>query len=169
MNIISFDPSLRHTGYFWSIAGIEEGGVIETNGDRIDSLAEIYEAVDALMITCLSCVPDETCLTVAVEGYAFASRGQAVTVQAEVGGIIRAVCRAHGCTVREIPPLVWKSKILGKIGFRLKKGTKAEVKEYLDWARVCTGRTFNTSHEADAFMMAELVRKETALSEQAIV
>jgi len=159
MKIISFDPSLRHTGFYWHNGIDGNSGVIEPTGERIDSLAQILMEVSTITQNLTS---EWVCV---VEGYAFAAKGQAVTVQAEVGGIIRAVARLTGMHVIEIAPQQWKAEIMGAVGCQLKKRTKAEIAEYLKWVHLSTSATFITTHEADAYMMAEYIRRRNSIKE----
>lgn len=83
-----------------------------------------------------------------VEGYSMASRGNALTKMAELGGVVRAACGMFGVPVVEVPPPTWKS-----VTFRAKKATKAERKAYLAKTYELLGIQVFTTDIADAALM----------------
>lgn len=153
MNLVAFDPSLTSTGVW--IDKERKSQVIKTSDkdSRIERLAEIHHMVSLILYR----VRPEI---VAVEAYAFGiNNSRSLTVQAEVGGIIRAIACVLGAGVVEISPTQWKSDILGKEMVRAKKKTKMEQAIYLGVAKAATGYSFETTDEADAAMIAMYVKK----------
>jgi Holliday junction resolvasome RuvABC endonuclease subunit len=152
MNIVAFDPSLVSTGVW--IDAKAQSTVIKTDAkaNRIQRLAAIHSQVTSIL---RDARPD----LVVVENYAFQVRNsKAITVQAEVGGIIRSVAHLMGAYVVEVSAMQWKSAVMGKDMIRAKKGTKMEKSLYLGYVESQSGIRFATCDEADAFMIAEYVK-----------
>ena len=84
-----------------------------------------------------------------IEGYSMGSRSSAVTVAAEIGGIIRACFSAYGVPIIEIAPQCWKAVT----GIRLKKASVQDKREYRNECITKFGFSFDTVDEVDAFLM----------------
>jgi hypothetical protein len=102
LNIISIDPSLRSTGVFTCVSGKCAAYSLRYKEDRLELLGKyvrhfIAEAKKRY----------DLCI---IEGYSMGSRSSSVTVQAEVGGIVRAFFSAVGTPIIEIPPQSWKAR-----------------------------------------------------------
>jgi Holliday junction resolvasome RuvABC endonuclease subunit len=89
---------------------------------------------------------------VVVEGYSYGSTGNAVTKQAEIGGVIRAACGSLRVPVVEMPIQTWKAQM-----HRSPKGTKAKDAAYLDATFDCLGIHCDTVDIADAAMILATV------------
>lgn len=104
---------------------------------------------------------------VAVEGYAYGMRGQAVYQLAGLGEIVRLTLAENGFDVVEVPPASLKQFVTGK-GNAKKEHMILEV--YKRWGVEC-----KTSDEADAYGLAQMARallnddvKLTAFQTQAL-
>lgn len=131
------------------------GLVIRTDSKRprVERLVEIFDRVSNVIF-------EEEPDVVAVESYAFGMQNsKSVTVQAEVGGIIRALAGSGGAAVVEVAVSQWKSAIMGKQNVRARKRTKAEQAMYLGAAKAATGVRFTSCDEADACMIGLYVRR----------
>jgi len=160
MRIISLDPSLRSFGIFTNEDGATFSEVIQREEkDRIEVLkwfclhfaAEAAKKWD-LMI---------------VEGYAFnagskwigpdgkvKARSSSITVQAEVGGLVRGLFAARGVPIIEVPIGTWKSVT----GISMKKGTTQYESDYLNEVAIKYKVRFETTDEADAFLFYQTVK-----------
>lgn len=148
MRIISVDPSLRSLGIFYQENGEINSDVIQrTEKDRLDVLGRI----------CLK-FAKESALgwdLLIVEGYSLgATNSNAVTVQAEVGGLIRGLFTARKVPIIEVPIPTWKHVTKTT----LKKGNAMATSDYLNEVIRKFGIKFKTTDEADAYMLYETVR-----------
>lgn len=154
VRIAAFDPSLRSTGV-WIGGGrfMSYNGVIAPRCARLEALAEIMQSVERAL-----CVygPVDLCV---VEGYAFGAQGNALTVQAEVGGVIRAVCKIRGNRVTEVAPMLWQSVMMNRRLTGVTSKIKRNRRLYLSMVEKHHGEVFGTTDEADAWMMAEFIRR----------
>ncbi len=160
MRVISIDPSLRSLGMFFMEDGELNSNVIQrTEKDRLEVLKRF----------CLK-FAREAALgwdLLIVEAYAFSeggkyinkegkvkSKSSSVTVQAEVGGLIRGLFGARGVPIIEVVSSTWKSVT----GISLKKGTTMAESDYINAVVKKYGIRFQTVDECDAFLMYETVR-----------
>jgi len=158
INLIAFDPSLRKIGIYIKIGDEEKSKRYEYHSkiSRLKVLAQIYNDM-AILINRLS---GKYNIDVGIiEGYAFSKNSKSITAQAEVGGIVRGILGDCEIPIIEVAPLTWKSDMLGKGNIRLKKSTKAQQMIYLDKVQRYHDRRFDSTDEADAWMMARLVEK----------
>jgi Holliday junction resolvasome RuvABC endonuclease subunit len=95
---------------------------------------------------------------VVVEDYPFKASGNAITKQAEIGGILREAIAAVGVPIIEINVQTWKS-----VMHRSPKGTKAKDSAYLDATFACIEVNVATPDIADAAMI--LVTCDKAMDE----
>jgi Holliday junction resolvasome RuvABC endonuclease subunit len=85
-----------------------------------------------------------------IEEYTFHNaQSRSVTIQAEVGGIIRACFAAYGVPILEVNTQTWKA--ITKM--RLPKTSGYDKSQYLNKVREQFGLSFKTTDEADAYMM----------------
>ena len=158
MNLISFDPSLRKIGIYIQIGDKNKSKRYEYHSriPRLEVLVKIYRD----MATLINQLNGKYNIDVGiVEGYAFSKNSQSITPQAEVGGIVRALLGNCEIPVIEVAPLTWKSVMLGSKNVRLKKGTKEQQRIYLATVRRIHKISFDSTDEADAWMMARLIKK----------
>ena len=147
MNAVSFDPSLTATGVWISSTG--ESLTIRTDrqASRQFRLATIMGQTEAILDRASPQI-------IFIEAYAFGVKNSSsVTQQAEVGGVIRACAGRRGLSVIEVPPMSWKSAILGSARVRMKKRTAVEKAAYLSAVKERTGKAFRNPDEADAYML----------------
>jgi len=158
MNLIAFDPSLRKIGIYIQIGDKDKSKRYEYHSKipRLEVLTKIYRDMAILINQLNSKYNIEIGI---VEGYAFSKNSQSITPQAEVGGIVRALLGDCEIPVIEVAPLTWKAGMLGGKNVRLKKATKEEQRIYLATVQRKHNRSFNTTDEADAWMMARLIEK----------
>lgn len=149
MKIISLDPSLRSFGLFW-VDGEDWGSEViqRPEYDRLEVLTRLTYRFAAesgkgwdLMI---------------VEDYAFGggnAQSRSITVQAEIGGLIRGLFGAREVPIIEVPIGVWKATT----GIRMEKGTSMHKSDYLGAVVKKYGMAFETVDEADAFLFYQTV------------
>jgi Holliday junction resolvasome RuvABC endonuclease subunit len=152
MDIVAFDPSLVSTGVWIDRENRSTCIATDPKNDRILRLSQILKAAARVI---QEIKPD----IVAVESYAFGiSNSRAITSQAEVGGIIRAVAKYHNAYVVEIAPAQWRSAVMGREMVRAKKTTLVNKAVYLGHVKSISGIRFATTDEADAWMIAHYVK-----------
>lgn len=158
MNLIALDPSLRRIGVYISSQNKSGSKRYEYNRklSRLEALTEIYRDMNALIRRAKSKHDLQVGI---IEGYIFSKKSSSITSQAEVGGIIRGILGDCGVPIIEVAPLTWKSNMLGKQNIRLKKSTKAQQELYLRIVYAKHKVRFDTTDEADAWMMAKIVEK----------
>ena len=84
-----------------------------------------------------------------IENYSFGSQSRSVTVQGEVGGIIRACFASWDIPIIEMENAIWKSIT----GIRLKKNSVQEKREYLNAVAEKFNMELGTTDECDAYLM----------------
>ncbi len=139
--IIGIDASLTATG--WCVLDGEhvDTGRIRSKLKGVERLLEI-EGELLKMLTAFN--PALVC----IEGYSFGSKGMAVYQIGELGGIIRRLLHVHSIPWIEIAPVSVKKFATGK-GNTKKEQVIAHVLSR--W-----GVHFDTSDEADAFVLAKI-------------
>lgn len=149
MGIISIDPSLRQTGIYDEFTdtthiiktGLEEEGV---------ALNKIYTVLTNGIRKRGPCI-------IVYEGNScFGSLGYGASSLFAVIGIIRMIAAQQGCVAIEMPVQTWKTFIFGKARKEWPtKGNKARhyIVAYLSAVEAAIGRHFETTDEADAFMI----------------
>jgi len=146
MRIISIDPSLRSTGIFYVEDGAVNSEVIQKKGDRLEVLGYMARkfALESKGFDLLI-----------IEDYSFGAGGsRSITVQAELGGLIRGLFSARGVPILEMPIQLWKAVT----DIRGKKGTAMEKSDYLNLVGEKFKVRFKTTDESDAFLMYQTVR-----------
>lgn len=145
MNILAVDPSLRSTGMFFIEDGAFNSDVIQLKGDRLEVMGKMLlrfaneaKGFDLLII----------------EDYAFGGKDRSVTVQAEIGGIIRACFAARGKPIIEVPISTWKAHA----GIKLPKDGPLWKSNYLNAVAEKFKLRYQTVDEADAFLLYATVR-----------
>jgi Holliday junction resolvasome RuvABC endonuclease subunit len=148
--LLAIDPGTT-TGLAWKRLGYPNETMetalvkVPKTGDRCQDLSTYSTDLRVFISTAQPGI-------VLIENYSFASRGNAVTHQAEIGGIIRAqVGRLHLPWVEVAIP-TWKS-----ITFRAKKDTKAQRNDYLSQAFNVLGVHVHNCDIADAALMLHTV------------
>lgn len=159
MRIISLDPSLRSFGIYSVEDGEEFSEVkrIPKEVDRLDALGRLLS-----WLSNVSAEPWDLCL---VENYIFGggakkwngkvADSRSITIMAEIGGIVRGLFRARKVPVIEVNVEVWKAVT----GIRMEKGTIGRTEQYTAAVAKVFGRKFQTTDEADAFLMYHTVKK----------
>lgn len=152
MRIISLDPSLRGFGVYSMRDGIEGGEVkkIPTSVDRVPTLGRI--------LSWLSNIAAEGWDLCIVEDYAFEggkNNFRAGTIQAEVGGVARAMFSARKVPVIEIDISTWKAVT----GVRINKGNSTYKSDYQNAVMKLYGKRFDSVDIIDAFLFYQTVKK----------
>lgn len=144
--VIAIDPSLRSCGFF-----IPEGDkslAIRSTEHEYTALHKILEGTAKIFKTYR---PEQ----IVIERLAFSKHSRSVSAMGEVHGIIKALAVHYNVEIVEMSSNTWKSYIFGS---RMKawprKGkTKKATAVYLDRVKKATGRSFQTTDEADAYMI----------------
>ena len=142
LNILCIDPSLRSTGVLKLKEGKITTYVIKRKEERVEALGWFLKHFAYV-------AKETTWDLVLIESYSFGSYSSAVTVQAEIGGIIRGIFSGYKVPIIEMPIQTWKAIT----GIRMKKGTLLEKSDYLNKVQEVVGYRFETTDEADAFLM----------------
>ncbi len=145
LNIIAIDPSLRSTGVFTVLDGKINSYVLNFKEDRMTVLGKYLkhfasEAKDFDLLI--------------IEDYSFGSQSRSVTIQAEVGGVIRSAFSARGKKIIEVPIQTWKAAT----GIRGDKVSLTGKSDYLNQVAGKYKVMFKTTDEADAFLLYMAVR-----------
>lgn len=158
MNLIAFDPGLRQIGIYIQIGDKDKSKRYEYHYKipRLEVLTKIYRDMAVLINQLNSKYNIDVGI---IEGYAFMTNSKAITPMAEVGGIIRALLGDCEIPIIEVAPLIWKSDMLGSQNIRLKKKTKDQQRIYLATVQRRHSKYFDSTDEADAWMMARLIKK----------
>ena len=103
---------MSYTGMGWAVVSDDAApdlGVIGTSSEMID-VARAHKLTAAV----LELVKVREIDLVAVEGYSFALKGNAVTRLAELGGILRYRLWRREIAVKVIPPTEWRKVVCGR-------------------------------------------------------
>lgn len=152
MNVISIDPSLRSTGIYVKspIAEEEYSSCIKTKGNLYRMLALILSELD-----CDELIYPElwNVIDIAIIEKQFMNNEQQ-----KVCGVIMGVIARNGIPIVEIQPQIWQS-IIGwdRLLKGINKKTAAGIRLYLDRVKSITCKSFDTTDEADAYMMYSAV------------
>lgn len=146
-NFVIVDPSLRSSGVLVSNGLNVRSYAITSKSTRLETLGLYLKHFSELAFS-------NNWDFLAIESYSFGSHSRSLTVQAEIGGIIRACFSAEKVPVIEIPIPTWKSVT----GIRLKKTTKSDKKAYTDAVFKKYGVQFDTTDEADTYLMYQTLK-----------
>lgn len=155
LNIIAVDPSLRSTGAFTIKNGQVNSYVIQDKRDRLNVLGA--------MLKIFNLEAKEFDLLI-IEDYAFSRQSRSVTVQAELGGVIRSCFAARGKKIIEVPIATWKSAT----GIKGDKVGSTGKSDYLNQVAEKYKIRFLTTDEADAFLLYMAVRLSLQLKAKSI-
>lgn len=150
LRYIGVDPSLRSTG----LALVGEGYLecveitVEELGDRSTLLAYYSDKIARY----LDMARRQGADVALIEGYSFASKGNAALLQAEVGGVCRSLL-AKQWPVIEVPVGTWRSLTINRFGVVPGKGTKAERELYLSEVEQWFGFRAPTHNCAEAALI----------------
>ena len=143
LNIISIDPSMRSSGVVTFRGEAMRSAAFQSKAERIDLLAWYLAKFSKIAKN----TPWDLCI---IEEYTFHNaQSRSVTIQAEVGGIIRACFAAYGVPILEVNTQTWKA--ITKM--RLPKTSVYDKSQYLNHVKAQFGLSFKTTDEADAYMM----------------
>jgi len=135
LRIVSFDLSLRATGYC-HIDG--STGVLVCRARGPERLAWIRDEV-------LGLVFEDKPHAVVIEGYSYASRGASVVDIGELGGVVRVALYEACLPVVEIPPACLKRFAVGK--------GNASKDDVLQAGVIRAGHTFADNNACDAWWL----------------
>ena len=140
MNVISIDPSLRSTGVFYKIAGND--GYSEIVRPKKDNLFRILYYFSEI-----------TGFDVCLIEMQFMNNAQI-----EVVGVIKAIMQGADIPFVEVHPDIWRH-IMGvkQLLKGVNKKTATGIRLYLDRVKLITCKSFDTTDEADAFLIYRAV------------
>lgn len=142
------DPSLRSSGVLIYDQGEIATYAIQRIEPRIDVLGWYVKHFAAL-------AKKTTWDFLCIEDYSFSSQSRSITIQAEIGGIIRACFSAYHIPIIEMPIQTWKAIT----GIRLAKNTLANKSDYINAVQKKTGYMADTTDEADTYLMYYSLKK----------
>jgi hypothetical protein len=155
VNIVSIDPSLSCTGVFYHCRG-RSGSYSIKLSSKIPQMRRLSMLFDAISGCPFVAQAD---LAIVEEHPAHAPRA---TLLAEPNTITRLALYRRGIPVVTIPNNTWKQELRFPA---MKKGSRAADLAYIDTVYRDYGRMFDTTDEADAYLMYAAVLK--ILSEEA--
>lgn len=151
MNIIAIDQSLRQTGIYVESTG--NTYVIKTKGlSEGEALNKLYYRLKT------GIEKNSPCIIVYEGNSCFGSLGYGASTLFAAIGIIKLIAAQTKNIIYEMPVNTWKTFIFGKKRKEWpKKGNKtaADTAEYLRIVQHFTGKKFQTTDEADAYMIYE--------------
>jgi len=149
-NFVIVDPSLRSTGvlvfnginiHHYAIQASKKVGRLKILGNYSKHFTELAQSNNWDFL--------------AIENYTFKQhKSSAVTVQAEVGGIIRGCFAAEGVPIIEANCQTWKAVT----GIRLPKGTKADNSNYIYAVAKKYDFICQTTDECDTYLMWQTLK-----------
>lgn len=148
IQFVVVDPSLRSSGVLLYDQGRIKTYAIQRKETRIEVLGWYVKHFSMLA---KKTSWDFLC----IEDYSFNSRSSSVTIQAEVGGIIRSCFSAFHIPIVEMPIQTWKATT----GIRLAKNTLSQKSDYTNAVAEKTGHRVDTTDEADTLLMYYTLRK----------
>ena len=150
LNIIVIDPSLRSSGVLTCKHGKIETFAIQRKEERLQVLGYYTK----FFVKTVKETQWDLCV---IENYSFGSQSSSVSVQSEIGGIIRGCFAARDVPIIEIAPATWKS-ITGFGKLKLKKVSVQDKREYINKIMELFGVEVDSSDEGDAFLMFKTIQ-----------
>ena len=150
LNFVIVDPSLRSSGVLVCRDGnVSTYAIQKTETDRLFILGWYVRHFANLAI-------ERKWDFLCIEDYAFSpTASRSVTVQAEIGGVIRSAFATSGIPIIEIPIQTWK--IIS--GIRLPKASAKDKREYKNAVIEKYHVEMDTIDETDAFLMLMTLSK----------
>lgn len=142
LNFVVVDPSLRSSGVLVCRDGKISTYAIQRKTSRIVTLGWYLCHFAKL-------AKERSWDFLTIEDYSFSSQSRSVTVQGEIGGIIRACFSSYNVPVLEMPIQTWKSIT----GIKLKKVSVTDKREYRNAVIEKFGMDCDTTDECDAWLM----------------
>jgi len=142
LNFIIVDPSLRSTGVLVCRDGKVSTYAIQRKEDRLKVLGWYIKHFAFL-------AKERKWDFLLIENYAFGASSRSVTIQAEIGGIIRACFSSYSIPIIEIACTTWKSIT----GIKLKKNSVSEKREYKNAVIEKYGMELDSTDEIDTYLM----------------
>ena len=134
--VICIDPSLRSTGVYTSD---DLSFCIKTKGEHSSSLLFIHEVLNEHLSSTMYDLA-------VVEDYAYnVKNSSSITALGEVRGVVLMTLNAWSIPIVDMNIQIWKSLTLGI--------NKKDKKHYLEWVKRLYNKVFETTDEADAYMM----------------
>lgn len=150
LNIIVIDPSLRSSG----VLTCKQGNINTFAIQRKDERLQVLGYFTKYFVKLVKETSWDLCV---IENYSFGSQSSSVSVQSEIGGIIRGCFAAVNVPIIEIAPASWKA-ITGFGKLKLKKNSVAEKREYINKCIELFGIECDTTDEVDAFLMFKTIQ-----------
>lgn len=144
LNFIIVDPSLRSSGVLVCRDGkVQTYAIQKTETDRLFILGWYIRHFANLAI-------ERKWDFLCIEDYAFSQQAsRSVTIQAEVGGVIRSAFSTSQIPIIEMPIQTWKTVS----GIRLPKSSAKDKREYKNAVIEKYGVELDTLDETDAYLM----------------
>ena len=144
LNFVIVDPSLRSSGVLVCRDGkVSTYAIQKTETDRLFILGWLIRHFANLAI-------ERKWDFLCIEDYAFSqTSSRSVTVQSEVGGVIRSAFATNGIPIIEIPISTWKMIS----GIRLPKASAKDKREYKNAVIEKYHVELDTIDETDAYLM----------------
>jgi len=146
MKIISIDPSKYSTGIYTRINGVESSFTVtnEKKSSSEEVLINIYNIFSKLLT-----VNYKLGL---IEGYGFNPKNKhGITTMTEIVGVIKLTFAQANIPLVVIPIQIWKKYTIGRID-------KKQVKDYMRAIHFKYEREFETTDEADAFLIYQATK-----------
>ena len=145
--VVGIDASLTGTAICVAEDGkVKKDWVITTDKKGVERLCFIEKELISILNHCASYqLRINLCI---IEGYSFASRGNALIQMGELGGIIRKLLYELNISYLEITPQSLKKFATGKVN---SKKDEVMLQVYKKWGHECTN-----SDQADAYVLAKM-------------
>lgn len=141
MNVISVDPGLECTGLYVFRNGEGTATSVRRGGRAgYDHLVELRKVV---------MLHARGCHAALVEDYAYSRLPGGGKSAMEAGATVRTALAEVGLPPILVNPAIWKARTIGN----MPKDTVGEKVRYLETVRKAYGKAFDTTDEADAFLI----------------
>jgi len=138
MKILSLDPSLSETGWYFKVENTEEFGIIKTKTKNIERLIDIRTEIEKL----INYFKPEIII---YEDYSFGSRGRGVFSLGELGGVLKTLIYEKNVKLIIVNSMQWKKFVLDKGNLKKEQVLMQVYKKF--------GKEFKNNNICDAFCL----------------